>query len=139
MGELELAYSQLFGNPESRAWRPYLWLELQTPHGPYRVQGLLDSGADRTTLSLDMMRRLGYTAGTTVPAEASTVAGPFDVHHAIEPIKANLPGIDETFDITPTFGANSPILWGRFDVFQAFTITFSEARREFGLTRNRAS
>lgn len=102
------------------------------------IPGLVDSGADRTSLPHDYAKLMGYRSdqldsGSVTVADGSSVA----VLVANVPVRAYVAGLpDPVFDVCPMFvpGNNMP-LWGRSDFFNAFeTVGFEEATKHLTLT-----
>jgi len=134
MPSYTLAYSDAFGN----GVRPYLALTVTGINGRSgRIVGLIDSGADKTSLPMGYAGLMGYgvrdlTAGSVGVADGSTVS----VWHASAPSQAFISGLpDPVFDLLPTFVPGiPPVLFGREDFFQTFGVAFNEVRRQFTLT-----
>jgi hypothetical protein len=102
------------------------------------IPGLVDSGADTTSLPMDYAKLMGYTSaqldhGTVTMADGSSVS----VWVANVPVTAYVVGLPELpFEVCPTFvpGADHA-LWGRTDFFKAFEgVAFEEAGQRFALT-----
>lgn len=130
-----LSYRNVFGTGE----RPYLAVHVTGLNGASGdIPGLIDSGADRTSLPMGFARLMGYDSSTLEQgkigiADGSEVA----VLVAKVPVQANVVGLpDPTFELCPTFvgGNNVHALWGRADVFMNFGIGFDETNQSFSLT-----
>lgn len=98
--------------------------------------GVVDSGADNTSLPLGFASLMGYDAKSLERREGVGAGGSIDTWIATSPSRAAVPGWEELgFEILPTFidGGQMP-LWGRQDLFMAFHVSFSEPNQEFTLT-----
>lgn len=128
-------YKPLFGGPP----RPYLALRFKGLTGDQRdIPGLVDSGADQTSLPMDFAKLMGYESdqldsGSVTVADGSSVS----VLVANVPVTAHVAGLPApVFEVCPSFvpGNNLP-LWGRHDFFRAFkAVGFNEARQQLLLT-----
>lgn len=124
----------------NRGVKPYLFLHLVGLNGrDGPVLGLVDSGADLTSMSLGYAPLMGYTAETLNPMDVGCANGSTTTaYRALKPVNATVPGIpDVAFPITPTFvpGTDVPTLWGRDDFFLTFSVLFDEANQQFSLSR----
>lgn len=133
MRHFTLPYSDAFGTGA----RPYLVLHVTAPSGKSgNIWGLIDSGADATSLPLGFASLMGYRPTDLDQREAQQVSGKIDVWVPREPCRAELVGLpDYSFDLTPTFvDGSTHALWGRADFFSAFGVEFDETARCFILT-----
>lgn len=130
-----LPYRDAFGSGA----RPYLALHvtgINQRSGP--IAGLVDSGADRSSLPMGFADLMGYgeddlELGHVNVADGSVV----QVWHALTPSQAYVVGLEQTvFDLLPTFvpGSASAPLWGRADFFNAYRIAFDEPNARFTLS-----
>lgn len=87
-------------------------------------------------LPVEYAALLGYTDDTLKSVQAEQAQGYMDVHEAVEPCIAWIPGAEwATFTFTPTFlPATFNTMWGRQDFLHNFPVAFYEARKEFVLT-----
>lgn len=121
------------------AVRPYLALHVTGINGQSgNIPGLLDSGADRTSLPFGYAALMGYTAADLEADQARIADGStIPTWTAKIPSEAFAVGLPQpTFDLWPTFvpGNATRPLWGRADVFQAFPLLFNEAQQSFTLS-----
>jgi hypothetical protein len=137
MPSYRLSYQDIF---QTGTARPYLLLDvagLTNPGGA--VWGLVDTGADRTSMPEGYSRLLGYTAndlevGRSTVANGDTV----QVLAATKPLKATVVGIPNlSVELLPIFVPSSAanVLWGRTDFFRSFEdVAFREPDGTFTLT-----
>jgi len=129
-----LPYRDAFGSGS----RPYLALHVTGPSGANgTIIGLIDSGADSTSLPAGYASLMGYTGADLVPSEAGHAGGgSVNVLVAQVPAPAFVIGWPEVqFDLFPTFvPGGSMSLWGRNDFFRVFEVTVREAAQTFSLT-----
>lgn len=133
------SYTLPYRNALGNGVRPYLTLAVTGVNGAAgSIVGLIDSGADRTSLPMGFAGLMGYgagelTAGTVGVADGSTTS----VWNATKPSRAFIVGLPQpVFDLFPTFVPGNAVtpLWGRADFFQVFGIGFEEALQRFTLT-----
>jgi hypothetical protein len=116
--------------------RPYLWLHLTGLNGRSGdVVGLIDTGADRTSLPADYASLMGYAAGDLQPVQVSQVQGTTNAWLAKRPVGAFVVGAPQiTFPIEPLFVDGSlSVLWGRADLLSVFDLHLFEHRQEFAI------
>jgi hypothetical protein len=134
--EWSLAYRAAFpGAPI----RPNLTLHLTGPNGRSgEVTGVVDSGADQTSLPLGYASLMGYTGANLATDTAATAGGSTAVFVAQEPVHAYVVGLPAiTFELFPMFAkGSSMVLWGREDFFTVFRVFFDEATQRFSLIRD---
>ncbi len=126
-------------NPKNALARPLLWLDVFGPGGLVRAQGIVDSGADRTSFPLPYGALLGY--GSDVEEKDGRQAGGGMTYYEPKPGKvchAQLPGDPHgPFPIQPIFVVGAQmILWGRLDFFRAWGVAFSETAQQFTIVRS---
>jgi hypothetical protein len=130
--EFPLPYRNAFGTGH----RPYLALHVTAPTGRHgAVVGLIDSGADATSLPFGYAALMGYQPDQLEKREAGQAAGTMDIWVARVPCEAFVIGLpDVVFDLWPCFvdGGRS-VLWGRRDFFRTFGVVFEESARTFAL------
>jgi hypothetical protein len=122
------------GAPE----RPNLWLHLTGPNGRSgNVLGIVDSGADHTSLPLGYASLMGYTGANLERQMATTAGGETPVFVAQAAVAAYVVGLpDPRFQLWPMFSRDSEmVLWGRADFFMQFGVLFDEAAQRFSLIR----
>jgi hypothetical protein len=126
-----LAYSDPFGNGA----RPYLALHLTGINGASgAVVGLLDSGADVTSLPLGYASLMGYRPETLTSMIIGTAGAPAQAHRANQPCAAEVIGIEGVkFELHPVFVSNATPLWGRSDFMRIFRVLFDEVGQRFEL------
>jgi hypothetical protein len=98
------------------------------------VVGLIDSGADVTSLPARYAPLMGY--GTTANLQTETfgqVSGTGNALGATVPCSAVVPEFAEVVvELWPSFIAGSEmVLWGRRDVLARFDVTIMESRQAF--------
>ena len=116
--------------------RPWLSLQLTgINRRTGRVWGLIDSGADKTSLPLDYAALMGYTAAHLEQTDVGVADGSVvSCWAAKTPAIAYLPGLATyKFEIYPTFMRGDAVLWGRLDFFRAFVVTLDENAQAFAL------
>lgn len=130
-----IGYRDAFGHG---VVRPYLVLNVTGPTGVTQtIIGLVDSGADMTSLPMGFATLLGYTSGDLDLQQGTQANGVMNMWVANKPCTAIVPELpDPVFEVTPCFlaGSQSP-LWGRCDLFQAFGVGFDEQAQAFTLSR----
>ena len=119
--------------------RPYLVLHLTGPNGKSgAVWGLVDSGADCTSLPYGFASLMGYTVAD-LKAEAGTQAGgSLTYHRSLKPSYALVPEApDLVMEMHPVFveGAQSA-LWGRMDFMLHYLVTIMEPQQAFAIARH---
>lgn len=116
--------------------RPYLVLLATGINGESgSIPGLVDSGADSTSLPFEYAALMGYDESNLVEEEFGQVEGTFTGHRATEPFTAVVPEIpDVTIEIYPAFIQNSDtVLWGRMDFMKHFQVTVNEPKQQFAI------
>ena len=108
-----------------------------------RLPGLLDTGADYSTLPLEIAARLGFADDDLQPLSAgATAAGrPILLRKAAEPVKARLERSPLQFELEPRFislaseGAGRPadLLWGRQDFLWYWDLELPERDKRLAL------
>jgi hypothetical protein len=119
--------------------RPYVELELCGPNGqPLRAFGLIDTGADYSTLPLDAARQLGVSIYELETFEADDASGSLELGVARDPVSATL--ASRSFELRPRYvmsgdGAvdESGPLWGRRDFLRFWDFWLSERDERFAL------
>ena len=128
-----LAYSDPFNVGITR---PYLWLHLTGPNGKSGdVIGVVDSGADVTSLPLDYASLMGYGTNDLDVVPFTQAGGGGTAYQARRPSTATVVGLPEvTYEFEPLFidGA-AMILWGRADLFAQVGVGFDQASETFTL------
>ncbi|HEY5428113.1 MAG TPA: hypothetical protein VIK04_03285 [Solirubrobacteraceae bacterium] len=117
--------------------RPYLVMQLHGVNGKSGpVWGLVDSGADRTSLPFEFAALMGYVAADLQQQQCIQVAGTTTTHVAQRPCTASVPEIPAVvIDLHPMFVPGSrTILWGRQDVMRRFDVTIMESQQRFSIT-----
>ena len=107
---------------------------------PVLLRALVDSGADRATLPLEIASKLGIYQNELIlhPGGGRGVKSRFDVWTSLVQIRAGVRKRDAStgsdsewgpaFTLCPSFIDNDSSLLGRADFFSAFTVTFEEGR-----------
>jgi hypothetical protein len=119
--------------------RPYVELELRGPNGhPLRAFGLIDTGADYSTLPLEVARQLGVSIYELEMFDADELSGSLQLGLAREPVSARLAG--RSFELRPRYlmsgdGEVDPsrFLWGRRDFLRFWDFWLSERDERFAL------
>ena len=126
-----------YTDPWGSGVRPYLALALSGVNGStVNVIGLLDTGADVSSLPMPYATLMGYTSATLTQG-AVTVADGSEVpcFRPNPPCGAALPASPVATQISPTFMIGSTVqnqVWGRLDVMAAFkTVAFKEQAKSF--------
>jgi hypothetical protein len=100
------------------------------------VNGLVDSGADKSVLPLEYAPLLGYGDEDLEPQEIDQVEGFASGRDARRPCMAHVRGRPRVaFEMSPLFVATLDALWGRADLMAAYEVTISERRQRLGLRR----
>jgi hypothetical protein len=116
--------------------RPYLWLTLTGPRDGQEIaiQGLVDTGADRSVFPIEYVEELGYKVDDLVPVELGQVEGSLSAWEAQKPCEAFVRGLESIkFEIQPLFAGNLDALWGRADLMMTYTVSVSERAQELSL------
>lgn len=116
--------------------RPYLVMQLTGINGASGpVWGLVDSGADLTSLPFEFATLMGYSAGDLQMSQGIQAGGTMTTYRALSPCSATIPEIPSvTVSLSPVFIQGSrTILWGRQDFMQHFDVTIMESRQCFSL------
>ncbi len=119
--------------------RPYVAVRVTGLNGSTRlISGLIDSGADRTSLPMAFTSAMGYGSDTLRAAKLRVADGSdVAVWTAKVPVEAYVAGRpDLRLELRPMFvpGRNVQALWGRADFFKPFRVGFEEAAQRFSLT-----
>jgi hypothetical protein len=100
------------------------------------VLGLVDSGADTTSLPFGYASLMGYSAATLTKEDCGQVVGTATAYratHACKAIVPEAPGVE--IEMLPLFVAGSEIvLWGRRDFMRRFEVLISESHQRFSIT-----
>jgi hypothetical protein len=118
--------------------RPYLVLHVTGLNGESGdIIGIVDSGADITSLPLDYASLMGYAAADLRSESVEGVGGATSAFHATKPVLASVAGLDDSpFDLNPCFvDGNDMVLWGRSDFFKQFIVAFNENEQNFTIIR----
>jgi hypothetical protein len=129
----------VYTDPWGSGLRPYLALALSGVNGtPLNVIGLLDTGADLSSLPVSWAVLMGYT-NATLTHDVVTVANGVQApcFRPAPPCGAALIGSSVAFPMAPTFMIGATVqnqIWGRLDVMAAFkTVAFEEPAKTFVL------
>jgi hypothetical protein len=118
--------------------RPYLVMDMTGPNGKMgKVWGLVDSGADITSLPYGFASLMGYTVADLQPRMGTQAGGNLVCHLALKPCHAVVLEIpDLVIEMHPVFveGSQAP-LWGRGDFMRHFGVTIMELQQSFVITR----
>ena len=108
--------------------RPYLWVVVRGLNGEeIAIQGLVDSGADKSVLPREYAPLLGYSKAELRPETIDQVEGSAHGEDAQIPCKAHVRGAPQvTFSIRPLFVDTLDALWGRGDLMRAYVVSISE-------------
>ena len=117
--------------------RPYLFLVLtglNARSGP--VPGIVDSGADSTSLPFGYASLMGYSTETLEARPFTQVGGASAGYTALQPCTGFVPEIaDVVIEMRPMFIEGAQVaLWGRQDFMSRFDVTFRERQQEFIIT-----
>ena len=115
--------------------RPNLWLDVDGPDGQsHPIPGLVDSGADMTSMPLGFASILGYTAQDLTVDAGTSAGGAMSIYKAQKPCEASVSGIEQRrFELWPWFTDGEMVLWGRQDFMLAFTVIIDETQQQFAL------
>jgi hypothetical protein len=127
--------------PDGEHPRPYVQLDLRGPNGqPLRVAGLIDTGADYSTLPLAVARQLGVSLYDLETIDADEVSGSVELGVAQGAVLATLAG--NSFALEPRYvmveGSDvgpSNLSWGRRDFLRSWDLSLSERDKVFTLAR----
>lgn len=116
--------------------RPYLEITLIGPNqDPQPIIGLVDTGADFTTLPFDAAELLGYSddALEDLSGSVSQAGGEASAYRATVPTVASVSGGPTTeFEMWPLFMRDGEmVLWGRGDFMAHFDVWISESQMMF--------
>ena len=117
--------------------RPYLVMHLHGINGKSGpVWGLIDSGADRTSLPWEFAALMGYEPEDLQREPCVQAGGTTFAYMATKPCTAVVPEIpDVPVSFNPTFIQGAQIiLWGRQDVMRSFDVTIMETQQRFSIT-----
>ncbi|WP_249021043.1 hypothetical protein [Conexibacter sp. S30A1] len=98
--------------------------------------GLVDSGADRTSLPLGYATLMGYGVEDLTMETGTGANGEFTMHVASRASTAVVPEIPQhVVEFAPIFlpGART-VLWGRRDFMRRFTVSIMESSQHFAIT-----
>ena len=114
--------------------RPYLVMEVTGLNGTsMRIYGIVDSGADQTSLPFEYASIFGYDETTLSQRQFRQVEGTGTSYVATTPCTAvvmEIPGT--TVSLSPQFIKGSQIvLWGRLDFMRSFHVTVRESEQIF--------
>lgn len=116
--------------------RPYLVMHvtgINGQNGP--IVGIVDSGADTTTLPFGYVSLMGYTSATLTQETITQAAGTAMAYRALQPSTAVVPEIPEVpVEICPTFVQGQVALWGRLDFMACFEVVIMEKQQQFSIT-----
>lgn len=118
--------------------RPLLALHVTGLNGASGdIIGIVDSGADVTSLPLDYASLMGYGPADLRAESVEGVGGATSAFHATRPVAAYVSGLDDMkFDLKPCFvDGNDMVLWGRSDFFVQFIVAFNEGEQNFTIVR----
>jgi hypothetical protein len=121
---------------EDESARPYLDILVTGINGESGIiSGLIDSGADDTSLPYGYAALMGYDESNLVPEEFGQVAGDFTAQRATVPSYMVVPQIpDLRIEFYPAFIEDSEIaIWGRLDFMSHFEVTIQEYNQVFTL------
>ena len=133
--EFELDYLTELG-AAGGARRPYLWLEVTGPTGPSRsIRGLLDTGADTSSLPAQYAALLGHNPAQVVVGQGRQISGTFPSWTWPAPLSAYVTGRpDYVFELNPTFVPGSlNAVWGRSDFLRLWEFTLDEENQQLRL------
>jgi hypothetical protein len=119
-------------------YRPYLAVHVTAPSGRSGdVVGVVDSGADSTSLPEGFAALMGYDASELLYAQGEGAGGAIDTWRAQRPCTAYVVGLSQfEFEFYPSFIAGGQdVLWGRADLFRTFGVMFEEEQQRFTLFR----
>jgi hypothetical protein len=118
--------------------RPYLWVTVRGLNGrEIEIQGLVDSGADKSVLPREYAPLLGYTEANLKTEEIDQVEGVAKGEDAQVPCTAFVRGRPQpTFALRPLFVDTLDALWGRGDLMRAYAVTISERDGHLRLRRH---
>jgi hypothetical protein len=99
------------------------------------IPGIVDSGADSTSLPFSYAALMGYDDQTLAEEIFGQAEGTGIGYRATRPSVAVVPEIpDKPFDFFPQFIRNSDTaLWGRMDFMMHFEVTIREFSQSFSI------
>ena len=114
---------RVIGRGEPRPWIR-LWLKLGDQEIP--VPGIVDSGADRSSVPLRLAPSLGFAYEASDPKTGGGVGGPYTYFEATNKVAVRSE-VGVFFLDRPNLNPVLPfLLLGRSDFFAAFRITFDQ-------------
>jgi hypothetical protein len=117
--------------------RPYLVMQVTGINGRSgRVWGLVDSGADRTSMPFGFASLMGYGVSDLTLEQGVGAGGAFTTyvaHASSTAVVPEIPAHPVTFE--PLFIQGSrTILWGRHDFMRRFNVQIMETLQRFSIT-----
>lgn len=125
-----------YGHGKARKRKPYLWLTLKGLRGAGEVSinGLVDTGADKSVLPKGYAKMLGYKDDDLRTATVNQLQGSVSGWAAKEPCTAFVRGVKEVkFEMKPLFVDGLQVLWGRGDLMSTYEVCVSEKRKQLTL------
>jgi hypothetical protein len=100
------------------------------------IMGIVDSGADTTSLPMGYASLMGYDPSMLVEETFNQVSGTGTAYRATVPCTAVVPEIpDIEVELFPQFVLGSDLaLWGRMDFMKRFEVTIQEFNQNFTIT-----
>jgi hypothetical protein len=114
--------------------RPILGMDVTGVNGQKgAIYGLVDSGADITSLPFGWAPVLGYTPTTLTQEDFNQAGGTGTAYRAKTPCTAFVPEISEVVvTFLPSFIPGGQfVLWGRTDFMAVYDVTFQESQQRF--------
>lgn len=120
-------------NEKQTRWVPVVPATIRHGDRAIKTEGLVDSGADLTTMPIAWANELGVDLkrGTTKEIRMTLGAQPRKAYAPRETLIAEIAGRRVTLE--PVFAGVDELTLGRADLFHAFRVTFDERARELVL------
>ncbi len=101
------------------------------------INGLVDTGADKTVLPIGYAQLLGYGANDLTFSPLQQVQGAADAWDVNAPSRAFVVGgLPDEFELRPLLVPGSlNVLWGRDDFMRAYAVVVSETTQQLTLVR----
>jgi hypothetical protein len=117
--------------------RPYLVMNVTGINGSMGpVWGIVDSGADRTSMPFGFATLMGYGTADLTSQQGTGAGGAINTYASHAPSSAVVPEIpSHTVNFEPVFiEGGQMVLWGRQDFMMRFDVGIFESEQRFTIT-----